>query len=137
MRRSLAVVLVLFLAAAVATPAVAKVYPATEAKIESELRSKDYVAKVDLYDVTVFPDGTVDSEYDKEAIKKGQKIIIKDIEFSKKKIVITLQHPYLKKKTEIVFLFDIPISGDFSQEEKQWKKMINAVFEVETMEEGE
>jgi hypothetical protein len=137
MRRSLAFVFVLFLAAAVATPSVAKLYPATQAKIESELMSKNYVAKVDLYEAKVYPDGTVDSEYDKEAIKKGQKIIFKDIEFGKKKIEITLQHPYLKDKTEVVFLFDIPISGDFSQERDQWKKMVDAVFEEEGAGEGE
>jgi hypothetical protein len=137
MRRSLTVTLVLFLATAVVTPAVAKVDPATQAKIESDLRSKNYVAKIDLYDVIVSPDAQAYSEYDKEAIKKGQKIIIKKIKFSKKEIVMTLQHPYLSEKIEMKFLFEGSISDDFSREEELWKKMIDAVFEEEGAEEGE
>ena len=131
MRRSPEVALALLLAVAVAVPAVAKIYPATQDKIESDLKSKKYVAKVDLYDVVVYPNALVESEYDQEAIKKGQKIIFKKIKFGNKKISMILQHPYLSEEIEMEFLFDGPISGDFSQEEEQWKKMIDAVFEEE------
>lgn len=128
MRQSAVVFLMLGLLVVVATPAIATVDQDTRDRIEAGLRSKKYVAKVDLYDATVNESGEVDSEEDDEAIRAGFDVIINRVKFGSSSIRLKLKHPHMNEGTYVEFRFARPLSPDFSREQDVFDKMLNAVF---------
>ncbi len=129
MCRTLGIMVGLCLVSVLGAPALAGVSSEMQANITRELESKDYVAKVALYDAEVTETGKVSSEYDKESIKKGHDIIIRSVVFRSEKIRVKLKHPFVSVNTYVDFLFNQTLSSDFSREREAFAKMVAAVFE--------
>ena len=111
--------------AVLGAPALAEVSSEMQTRITRELESKDYVAKVELYDAEVTQTGKVSSEYDKESIKKGHDIIIRSVVFRSEKIRVKLKHPFVSVNTYV----NRTLSSDFNREREAFAKMVAAVFE--------
>lgn len=126
MRRTSSWLAVPGLLAAIA-PAAAAVSPENAARIKSDLMTRTFTAKVDLYQATVFDTGALMPEFDDDAIKIGMPILMDSIDVEPKKIRIHLKSPNSKEKTWVQFSFSKSLSPDFS-ERPTFEKMLTRVF---------
>jgi hypothetical protein len=108
-------------------PAAAAVSPENAARIKSDLMARTFVAKVDLYQATVFDTGALMPEFDDDAIKIGMPILIDGIDVEAKKIRIHMKHPSSKERTWVQFAFSKSLSPGFS-ERPTFEKMLTRVF---------
>jgi hypothetical protein len=112
-----------------ASVAVAGLDSAARDKVRTDLLSRHFVAKTDLYEAKVYKSGQVESEADDEAIKAGFPVKIDSVTFSSSRIRIKMKHPYVHESTYVEFCFEQVLSPDFSLERDIFEKMLSAVFE--------
>ena len=112
-----------------ASVAVAGLDGAARDKIRTDLLSRNFVAKIDLYEAKVYESGQVASEADTDAIKAGFPIKIDSVTFSSSRIRIKMKHPYVNESTYVEFYFQQGLSPDFSRERDISERILSAACE--------
>jgi hypothetical protein len=114
---------------AAAPPAGAGVYDDSIKKLRSDLMTRSFTAKVNLYEAKVDAAGLVMSDPDREEIQKGMPILIERIRIGSYGIRIFMQHPKVHEKTWVEFDLGHRMSEDLGEERAQLEALMALVFD--------